>query len=156
MNMNDYPYCSLSEDGSLRSMGQHRLGFLRVNWDALIRLGYDEPILLYHCRRIQAHGLNMCEVRVEIPFNPTAPWMGVVVSSELDDAVKKMAHTALTSLCERKLATTTDMLIVPFPIHDQEDPVWQQCLESMSDHDGPHFSVGWAAMVKYMRYLFNL
>jgi hypothetical protein len=44
MNMDDYPHCILGEDGSLHSMGQHRLGFQRVLWDALICLGYDGPI----------------------------------------------------------------------------------------------------------------
>jgi hypothetical protein len=41
MNMDNYPHCSLGEDESLHSMGQHCLGFPQVLWDALIRLGYD-------------------------------------------------------------------------------------------------------------------
>jgi hypothetical protein len=41
MNMNDYPYFSLSEDESLCSMCQHRPGFPSVLWDALIRHGYN-------------------------------------------------------------------------------------------------------------------
>jgi hypothetical protein len=49
MNMDNYLHCSLGEDGSLHSMGQHHLGFLRVLWDALIHFGYDGSIPLYHC-----------------------------------------------------------------------------------------------------------
>jgi hypothetical protein len=41
MNLNDYPHFNLIEDGTLCSMGQHCPGFLRVLYDALIRLGYD-------------------------------------------------------------------------------------------------------------------
>jgi hypothetical protein len=67
-----------------------------------------------------------------------------------------MAHVALTSLCERSLATTATMPITLFPIHDQEELEWQQCLEVMSDLESPHFSAGWAVMAKYARYLFNL
>jgi hypothetical protein len=67
----------------------------------------------------------LCEVRVEIPFDPTALWKGAVGGSELDDVVEKMAHAALTTLCEHSLTATTDMLISLFPVHDQDDPVWQ-------------------------------
>jgi hypothetical protein len=61
---------------------------------------------------------------VEIPFDPTTLWTGAIVGGELDNTVEKMAHEALTLLCERSLAATTDLLISLFPIHDQEDPVW--------------------------------
>jgi hypothetical protein len=50
MELNDYPHFYLIEDGRLRSMGQHDLGFLRVIYDTLIRLGYDGDALVYHCR----------------------------------------------------------------------------------------------------------
>jgi hypothetical protein len=89
MNMDDYPYYSLSEDESLCSTGQHRPGFSRVLWDTLHH-GYDRTIPLYRCRPFQAHGLNVCEVRVEIHFDPMVPWTGSVVSSEIDDTVEKM------------------------------------------------------------------
>jgi hypothetical protein len=156
MNVDDYLHCSLSVDGSLHSMGQHRPGFPRVLWDALIRLGYHWPIPFYHCRPFQAHGFNVCKVRVEIPFDPMMPWMGAIIGSEIDDAVEKMAHTDLTSLCEHSLNTTADMPFSLFPIHDQEDPVWQQRLEAMSNLKSPHFDTGWAVMPKYARYLFIL
>jgi hypothetical protein len=42
------------------------------------------------------HGLNVCEVLVEIPFDPTAPWKGAVVGRDIDDTIEKMAHVALT------------------------------------------------------------
>jgi hypothetical protein len=58
INMDDYPHCSLGKDGSLHSMGQHRPGFPRVLWDALIHLGYDGDVPLYRYRPIQAHGLD--------------------------------------------------------------------------------------------------
>jgi hypothetical protein len=61
----------------------------------------------------------VCEVRVEIPFDPTALWKGAVVGSEVDDTIEKMAHMALILLCERSLADTS---IALFPIRDQDDP----------------------------------
>jgi hypothetical protein len=98
----------------------------------------------------------VCEVRVEIPFNPMVPSTGAIAGSEIDDAVEKMAHVVLTSLCDRSLAATIDMLIMLVPIHDPKDPEWQQCLEVVCDLESPRFSAGWAEMAKYARYLFNL
>jgi hypothetical protein len=49
MEQNDYPYFYLSKDGRLCSMGQHYLGFPRVLYGALIRLGYDGDAPVYHC-----------------------------------------------------------------------------------------------------------
>jgi hypothetical protein len=54
------------------------------------------------------------------------------------------------------LATTAEMPIVIFLIHNQEDPVWQQHLVVVSDPQGPHFHAGVAEMDKYVQYLFNL
>ena len=156
MNMDDYPHCSLGEDGRLRTTGLHRPGFTRVLWDTLLRLGYDGPAPRYRCRPFQAHGLHACEARVEIPFDPTVPWTGAVIGSEVDDAVEKLAHAALTSLCERSFAATAAMPVALFPIRDQEDSDWQQRLEAISDLKSPRFSAGWAAMAKYSRYLFIL
>jgi hypothetical protein len=48
------------------------------------------------------------------------------------------------------------MPIVLFLIWNQENPVWKQHLEVVSDLEDPHFSIGMAAMAKYAQYLFNL
>jgi hypothetical protein len=47
------------------------------------------------------------------------------------------------------------MPIVLFLIQNQKNPMWKQCLEAVSDLEGPHFSAGMAAMAKYTQYLFN-
>jgi hypothetical protein len=71
---------------------------------------------------------------VEIPIDPTAPWKGAIVVTEVDDAIKKMAHVALTTLYERHLTDTTHTPITLFPIHGQEEP---------------EFSARWVHMAKY-------
>jgi cell division protein FtsB len=48
------------------------------------------------------------------------------------------------------------MLITLFPNQNQENPVWKQHLEAMSDLKGRHFNVIMAAMAKYLQYLFDL
>jgi hypothetical protein len=125
MELTNYPHFYLTEDGRLCSMGQHCLGFPRVLYDALIRLGYDGDALVYHCRLSMAHGLDRCEVSVTIPFDPTELWSGSVIGSEPDTDVEMMAHIALTSLCEDHLAATAALPIVLLLIWNQENPIWQ-------------------------------
>jgi hypothetical protein len=111
MELNNYPHFDLVEDGRLCSMGQHCLGFPRVLYDALVRLGYDGDAPVYRCRLSMAHGMNQYEVSVPIPFDPTEPWSGSIISSKPDTGVELMAHMALTSLCEDHLAATAALPI---------------------------------------------
>jgi hypothetical protein len=84
---------------------------------------------------------------VEIPIKPVAPWTGAVVGGNLDDAIKKMAHVALTVMCEQRLADMVDTPFALFPIWDQEEPEWRQCLEAACDLTREQFNAGWAQMV---------
>jgi hypothetical protein len=73
MELNYYPHFNLTEDGRLCSMGQHCSGFLRVLYNALVRLGYDAILRsdahppsehdrelqeVYHRRSNAEHGWN--------------------------------------------------------------------------------------------------
>jgi hypothetical protein len=102
------------------------------------------------------YGMDQCEVSVMIPFDPTEPWSGSVISSEPDTGVELMAHIALTSLCEDRLTATAAMPIALLLIQNQENPVWQQRLEAVFDLKGPHFHTGINSLAKYAQYLFNL
>jgi hypothetical protein len=156
MELNNYPHFDLIEDERLCSKGQHCPRFPRVLYDALIRLGYDGVAPVYCCRLSMAHGMDQCKVSVMIPFNPTEPWSGSVIDSEPDTGVEMMAHMALTSLCEDCLAATATQAILLLSIRDQENPIWQQRLEAMSNLRGPHFYAGMTSLAKYAQYLFNL
>jgi cell division protein FtsB len=156
MELNDYPHFNLAEDGRLCSTGQHCPGFLRVLYDALVHLGYDGDASIYRCLLSTAHGMDQCEVSVTIPFDPTEPWSGSVIGSELDTGVELMAHMALTSLCEDCLTATAALPIALLPIQNLENPVWQQRLEVVSNLKGPHFHAGMTSLARYAQYLFNL
>jgi hypothetical protein len=93
--------------------------------------------------------MDQCEVNVMIPFDPTEPRSGSVIGSEPDTGIELMAHMALTSLCEDRLAATTALSIALLPIQDQENPVWQQHLEAVSNLKGPHFHGGMTSLAKY-------
>jgi hypothetical protein len=100
--------------------------------------------------------MDQCEVSMMIPFDPTEPWSGSIIGSEPDTDVELMAHIALTSLCEDHLTATATLPIMLLPIQNQENPVWQQHLEVVSNLKGPHFLVGMTSLAKYAQYLFNL
>jgi hypothetical protein len=156
MERNDYPHFNLAEDGRQCSMGQHCPGFPRVLYDAVIRLGYDGDASVYRCRLSTTHGMDQCEVSVMIPFDPPELWSGSIIGSEPGTGVELMVHIALTSLCEDYLIATAALPIVLLPIWNQENLVWQQHLEAVSNLKGPHFHAGMTSLAKYTQYLFNL
>jgi hypothetical protein len=84
------------------------------------------------------------------------PWMTTVIRVELDETVEQTAQVALTTLCESHLTYTVVMLITLFLIRNQDDPMWKQCLEAMSNPEGPHFHAGMAALAGYAQHVFNL
>jgi hypothetical protein len=93
--------------------------------------------------------MDQCEVSVAIPFNPTEPWSGFIIGSEPDTGVELMAHVALTSLCEDHLTATAALPIALLLIQDQENPVWQQRLEAVSNLKEPHFHAGMTSLARY-------
>jgi hypothetical protein len=100
--------------------------------------------------------MGQCKVSVMIPFDPTELWSGSIIGSEPDTSVEMMAHITLTSLCEDHLAATAALPITLLLIEDQENPIWQQCLEAVSNLKGPHFHVRMTSLARYAHYLFNL
>jgi hypothetical protein len=143
MNMDGYPHVTIVEDGSLCSMSQHHPGFLQVLYDLLLQLGYNGDVPVYRGHVSMAHGQDMCEVSMAIPLNLMEPWMATIIGVELDETAEQTAHVALTSLCESRLADTTAMSIMLFPIRNQEDLVWKQRHKAVSNPEGPHFHAGW-------------
>jgi hypothetical protein len=83
-----------------------------------------------------AHRLDRCEVNVAIPFDPTEPWSEFAISSEPNTDIEMMAHIALTSLCEDRLTAIAALSIALLLIQNQENPIWQQRLEAMSNLEG--------------------
>jgi hypothetical protein len=103
-----------------------------------------------------AHALDRCEISMTIPFDPSESWSRSVIGNELDTGIEMIAHIILTSLCKDRLATIAALFMALLLIRNQENLIWQQCLEAMSDLKGPHFHVGMTSLARYMQYLFNL
>jgi hypothetical protein len=90
-----------------------------------------------------------------IPVYPTEPWSRSIISSDPDTGVEMMAHISLTSQCENRLAAIAALPIALLLIRNQENPVWQQRLEAVSDLKGPHFHARITSLARYAQYLFN-
>jgi alpha-D-ribose 1-methylphosphonate 5-triphosphate synthase subunit PhnH len=82
--------------------------------------------------------------------------MATVIRVELDETVEQTAQVTLTSLCESHLANTAAMPITLFSICNQEDPMWKQRLEAMSNLEGPRFHAGMVALAKYVQHMYNM
>jgi hypothetical protein len=52
------PHVAIPKDGRLCSTVQHRPGFSRVLYDALLHLGYNGDVPVYHDCMSMAHGLD--------------------------------------------------------------------------------------------------
>jgi hypothetical protein len=156
MNMDNYPHITITEDGSLCSMGQHHPRLRRMLYDTLLYLSHNGDAPVYRGRMSKAHGQDRCEVSVALPLSPTEPWGTTVIGIELDETIEQAAHVALTTLCYSRLDDTAAMPIALFPIHEQEEPMWRQRLQDVTDPEGPDFHAGMAAMTMYAQYMFNL
>jgi hypothetical protein len=128
MNMDNYPHVTIVEDGSLCSTGQHRPGFPRMMYDALLHLGHNGDVPVYCGRISMAHGQDRCEVSVMLPLCLTEPWGMTIIGVELDETVELAAHVSLTALCGSRLNDTATMPIALFLIREQEEPMWRQHL----------------------------
>jgi hypothetical protein len=118
MNMDNYPHVTITEDGSLCSTGQHHPGFLRMMYEALLHLGHNGDVPVYHGRMSKAHGQDRCEVSVTLPLILTESWGTTVIGVELDETVEQAAHVTLTALCESRLDDTAAMPIALFSIRE--------------------------------------
>jgi hypothetical protein len=150
------PHITIVEDGSLCSTGQHRRGFPRMLYDALLHLGHNGDVPVYRGHMSTAHGQHRCEVSMMLPLSPTEEWGMTVIGVELHETIEQAAHVTLTALCGSRLNDTAAMSIALFPIHEQEEPMWRQRLWDVTDPEGPHFHVGMPAMTEYVQYMFNL
>jgi hypothetical protein len=108
--MVDYSYCTY-EDDWLRTRGLHHHGSPMFLWDTLVQTGYGEEVPEYRGWLYMEHGLPHCEVHVDIQSLPVfpngSPWSRWVIGNDMDTAMEKAAHVALTALCSQRLLDTT-------------------------------------------------
>jgi hypothetical protein len=116
--MDDYPYATLGADGWFCCDGLHHQGFLTLLRGMLHRFGYT-GISAYRGHSYRQFGLGRCKVHVEISAHFTnstmMAWFTMAQGDDLDDALERAAHQALTEFCERHLQVLDDTVIVLLP-----------------------------------------
>jgi hypothetical protein len=89
-------------------------------WDTLVQTVYGVTPPEYYGQLFEEHGLQRCEVYVDIPSHPMfsdgSPWTTWAISADMSDAMEKAAHMALTTLFSQNLAATTGKPISLYPI----------------------------------------
>jgi hypothetical protein len=115
-----YSYCTF-ENGHLRMRGLHHHSFPLLLWVALVQTGYGDRAPEYYGRLYEEHGLQRCEVYIDIPSHPVfpdgIPWSTWAIGADMDDAMEKASHMALTAPVLAKLGCCYGQahLTVPYP-----------------------------------------
>jgi hypothetical protein len=100
--------------------GLHQHSFPLLLWDALMQIGYGDKAPGYYSWLYEEHDLQHCEVNADIPSHPMfpdrSPWSLWAIGADMDDAMEKATHMALTALCSQNMAPTTGTPILLYPI----------------------------------------
>jgi hypothetical protein len=76
--------------------------------------------------------------------------------ADMDDAMEKAAHMALTALCSQNLAATACTPLWMYPIQDRSDLEWKSRMDEVGNVFQVHYRSGWAYMAGYSHHLFQL
>jgi hypothetical protein len=94
--------------------------FPQLLWDALVQNGYGDEVLEYYGRLFEEHGLQRCEVYVDIPSHLVFPdgsaWSTWVIENNMHEVMEKATHMPLTALCSKNKLATAGTPISLYPI----------------------------------------
>jgi hypothetical protein len=125
-----------------------------------VQTGYGDRSPEYYGRLYEEHGLQRCEVYLNILSHPVfpngSPWSTWAIRADMDDAMEKAAHIALTALCSQNLAATVGTSISLYPIQDQSDPEWKARMDEVGNVFQVHYHSGWTYMTRYTQHHFQL
>jgi hypothetical protein len=89
-------------------------------------------------------------------FPDGTPWSTWVIGNDVDDAMEKATHTALTALCSQRLPDTVGTPISLYLIQDCSDPEWMSCMDKECNVFQDHYHAGWAYMARHAQHMFQL
>jgi hypothetical protein len=78
------------------------------------------------------------------------------IGANMDDAMEKATHVALTALCSQNLAAIEGTPISLYPIQGRSDPEWKARMDEVSNVFQVHYHSGWAYMAGYAQLLLQL
>jgi hypothetical protein len=128
-------------------------------WDVLYRFGYmGTPA--YRGRPYHEIEHGRWKVHVDILAHPSDPammaWFTTTTGDDLDDTLERVAHQALTEFCERRLSGLIGTAVVLFPIQNEGNAAWSECLAAICDPECSTYHAGWAFMTHYARHMSSM
>jgi hypothetical protein len=125
----------------------------------LHRFGYTgTPV--YRGHPYHEFGGGRCEVHVDIPANPFDPsmtaWFTTATGDDLDDTLERAAHQTLTEFCERHLPGLVGTIIALFPIKNEGNTTWSECLAAVGDPERLIHHAGWAFTACYAQHMSSM
>jgi hypothetical protein len=157
--MDDYPYATLGADGWFRCDRLHHTGFPTLLQDVLHRFSYT-GFPMYRGHPYCQFRLGRCKVHVDIPAHPTDPtmtaWFTTARGDDLDDALERATHQALTEFCERHLPVLSDTSIALLPIWNEDNAVWSERVTAIMGPELPTHHAGQALTTRYAQHMRSL
>jgi hypothetical protein len=112
----------------------------------LVQIGYGDRALEYYGRLYEEHGMQRCEVYVDVPSHPVfpdgSPWSTWAIGADMSDTMEKATHMALTALCSQNLAATAGTPISLYPIYDRSDLEWKARMDELGNLFQVHYHSG--------------
>jgi hypothetical protein len=76
--------------------------------------------------------------------------------NDLDDALERAAHQALTEFYERHLPIFDGTAIALLPVRNEGNAVWSERVAAVDDPELPTHHPGWALMARYSQHVSSL
>jgi hypothetical protein len=156
--MDDYPYATLGADRWLRFHGLHHPSFPTLLRDVLHHFGHTETPVYHGCPYCE-FGRGHCDVHMDILAHPSDPGMTAwftTATDELNDTLERAAHQALTEFREHHLSSLVSTAIALFPIQNEGNVAWSECLASVGDPERLTYHVGWAFTARYAQHMSSI
>jgi hypothetical protein len=130
----------------------HRPSFLTLLRDVLHRFGYTGTPA-YHGHLYHEFGHGHCEVHVDVLTHPSdlsmTAWFTMATSDNLNETLEKVAHHALTEICEHHLLSLDGTVVALFPVQNDGNTTWSERLATVGDPEHPTYHTGWAFTARY-------
>jgi hypothetical protein len=147
-----------STDGSIAT-GCTVPAFRPLFWDVLHRFDHTGT-LVYRGRSYHEFGWGRCEVHVDVPAHPSDPgmtaWFTTASGNDLDDTLERVAHQTLTEFYECHLLGLSSTTIALFPVQNEGNTAWSECLVAVGDPEHSAYHAGWAFMARYVQHMSSM
>jgi hypothetical protein len=83
-------------------------------------------------------------------------WFTTAWGDDLEDALERATHQALTEFFKHHLSVLDDTAITLLPVWNEGNAVWSECVAAVGDTEIPTHHVGWALTSRYSQHVSSL